>query len=114
MLKKEIFGDTLTRSDLCKIGTTLGDTSLLDNDAEVPQTSAVSRVIFVDSRNVTSKRSRETNGGDEVGENFAEGEKRVIYKVMDRDMVAYASRVKGDMTQREVSANSLLVNSTLI
>ena len=42
VLKKEVFGETLTRSDLCKIGTTLGDISPFDNVAEVPQTMKTS------------------------------------------------------------------------
>jgi hypothetical protein len=65
-LKIEFFGEMLTRGELCKIGATSGEISLLDNDAEVPKTSAVGRVLFVDSRNNPSKRARETNGGDEV------------------------------------------------
>ena len=100
-LKKEIFGNMLTRSDLCRIGVTVGDNSLMDNDAEVPPTSVTSRVLFVDNRVNPSKRSRESNAGDEVADIVAEGEKRSTYTVMDRDLVGHSSRVKGNMTQRE-------------
>ena len=98
LLKKEVFGDTITRSDLCRIGTTMGDINLVDNDAEIPQTSALSRVIFGDSRSVTSKRAREVSGGDEAADGSAEGEKKLIYKVMDWDMVGHSSRVKGRLS----------------
>jgi hypothetical protein len=50
---------------------------------------------------VTSKRARDINDGDEAADSFAEGEKKVIYKDVDRDMVGHSSRVKGEMTQRE-------------
>ena len=48
-----------------------------------------------------SKRAREPNGGEQVADVVAEGEKRSTYTVMDRDLVGHSSRVKGEMTQRE-------------